>query len=99
MFRNLLIFAFLVAAAFLVMRFLNRPKRLFEIRVGEQDVLVLGPLPNRSQAELRAYLRDLRLPVGARIVGVADGSHYRLVFSPSVRHDDRDRVRGFLDGR
>lgn len=98
MFRNVLIFLFLVVGALLVWRWSRRPRRLFEVRVGEEDVLVLGPLPNRSQAELRAFLAGLRLPVGARIVGVASGDGFRLLFSSAVRQDDRERVRGFLGG-
>ena len=98
MFRNLIILVFLVAAAGLVMSWIRRPKRLFEIRVGEDDVLVLGPIPNRSQAEVRALVQELRLPVGARIVGTEHGTTYRLVFSPTVRQDDRDRVRTFIGG-
>ena len=96
MFRNVLIFGFLILTALLVWRWLRRPKRLFEIRVGEEDVLVLGPVPNRSQAELRAFVLRLRLPVGARIVGFAHGADYRLSFSPSVRQDDRVELREFL---
>jgi len=96
MFRNVIIFVLILAAAGLVLSWLRRPKRLFEIRVGEDDVLVLGPIPNRSQAEIRDYVRDLRLPVGARIVGTEHGSDYRLAFSSSVRQDDRELVRRFL---
>lgn len=96
MFRNVIIFVLLIAATGLVLSWMRRPKRLFEIRVGEDDVLVLGPIPNRSQAEVRAFVQDLRLPVGARIVGTERGTDYRLVFSPTMREDDRDRVRKFI---
>ncbi|PKN56466.1 MAG: hypothetical protein CVU56_16025 [Deltaproteobacteria bacterium HGW-Deltaproteobacteria-14] len=98
MFRNIIILVFLVAAAGLVLSWVRRPKRLFEVRVGEDDVLVLGPIPNRSQAEVRAFVQELRLPVGARIVGTERGTAYRLEFSPTVRQDDRDRVREFIGG-
>ncbi|TNF24831.1 MAG: hypothetical protein EP329_24190 [Deltaproteobacteria bacterium] len=98
MFRNIIILFLILAIGGLVLSWLKRPKALFEIRVGEDDVLILGPVPNRSQAEVRAYVRDLRLPVGARIVGTAHGTDYRLAFSSTVRQDDRELVRRFIRG-
>jgi len=99
MFRNVLLFLLIFAAIMLAMRFVRKPRRLFEIRVTEDDVEVLGPIPNRSQAEVRDYLRTLRLPVGAQVTGVAKGEDFELQFSASVRSDDRERVRLFIRGQ
>ncbi len=98
MFRNVLILLFVLAAVFGVVRWTRRAKRLFEIRVSEHDVAVLGPIPNRSQAEVRAFVRTLRLPVGARLVGVEDGGDFRLICSRSIRQDDRAKVDAYLRG-
>jgi len=98
MFRNIILLGLLVAAGVLVASWLRRPKRLFEIRVSEDDVLVLGPVPNKNQAEVRTFVSDLRLPVGARVMGIERGPSFRLLFSASVRQDDRDRVRSYLEG-
>lgn len=95
MFRNVVLFvlALIVILAIVAMR---RRKRLFEIRVGEEEITVLGPVPNHDQRAVRAFLLPLRLPVDARIVGFADKGSFRLEFSRAIRLDDRDRIAAFL---
>lgn len=95
---RIIILVVLAATAAALFWLVRRPRRVFEVRVAQDRVDVRGFVPNREQRELRDYVSALRLPVGARILAVADrGSpDLRLRFSSSVRHEDRDRVRAFL---
>lgn len=96
MFRNVIIFLFVLGAAVLVARWIKRPKRIFEARVGEDQVAVRGPVPHHSQEAFSAYVATLRLPVGARIAAIEDSGSYRLEFSSSIRTEDREKVERFL---
>ncbi|MCA9515160.1 MAG: hypothetical protein KC635_09480 [Myxococcales bacterium] len=95
MFRNVVILVIVLAVVGLLVG-MRRKKRLFEIRVGEEDVIVLGPVPNHDQREVRAFLKPLRLPVGSRIVAIEERAGFRLEFSRAIRLDDRERVATFL---
>ena len=96
MLTRLIAVALLVVSLVALWRAVAGAGYLFRIRVVGGFPLLRGRIPGRSRNEILDFVRELGLPEGAMITGLAEGDRFRLELGRAVPEELHQRIRNFF---